>query len=671
MARAPRRSLLPLALLVGCLIAVPALAQRGGGGDEGALSPSIPTQVGTAAIPKPPPPPVPVSVLAVPFPISGAVDDQIALLVEAGGKALLTNNDSPNLAGEIRAAIEDASGKVVDEFLQVFTLDATDETIQNGGLKLYAVLRVAPGDYKLKVSVRNTETRGHGDREVAVHAPDFGRRESAMSPPLLADRANRWRVFRQSDSPHEELPFPFTDAQGGGFLPAAAPTVPPAGAEVVVYAYGALVDAQRVEARVLDKDGKAIPARATVLDSAQGRFVIQRRVLMKLEGPLPEGSHRLEVTLADSAGGKSTSTPLSVKADAAPAPEIAVSQPAGGADQEQAVDEPPALPEGWTKDQLATRFRDVLARASAGDLEGAAKDLADLELAATPQRSAGQVKALRGVEKDGLEGAMGSAQGLLPVTYLYVREDAELLRRGEAWMAAQNRLFVAELVERWVKANGNDAATRHLAAQLLAGVGSSAQALVYEPTNELALLRLATSAEKGGLLIEATQSLQTLLKAHPESAHGRLRLGIVMRRQGQEAEAGKLLTEVMADANAPRWMAGLACQQLADMAYAKGQRDRGDALLREGTEKIGLQTLFLQLAYSLDERQRPDEAVAVLNGMPVGASTLESSGRHNYNAPPEVELALARRQVEERVAGEWPQLRAALRIAAVPQQGSR
>jgi tetratricopeptide (TPR) repeat protein len=257
------------------------------------------------------------------------------------------------------------------------------------------------------------------------------------------------------------------------------------------------------------------------------------------------------------------------------------------------------------------------------------------------------------------------------VTYLFVREDAELLRRGEAWMAAQNRLFVSELVERWVKANGNEASARHLAAQLLAGVGSSAQALVYEPTNELALLRVATSAEKGGLLIEATQSLQTLLKAHPESAHGRLRLGVVLRKQGQEAEAAKLLGEVMADAAAPRWVTGLACQQLAEMAYAKGQRDRGDALLREGTETIGLQSLFVELAFRLDERQRPDEAVAVLNGMPVTTGPRESSGRHMYNAAPEVELALARRQVEERVAGEWPQLRAALRIAAVPQQGSR
>ncbi|HEV8241929.1 MAG TPA: tetratricopeptide repeat protein [Thermoanaerobaculia bacterium] len=664
------RSLLPLALAAAALpFAAAAYAQRDGG-DAPPIQSGVMSQASTAAVPKPPPPPVPVNVLAVPFPISGAVDDQIALLVEAGGKALLANVDSGNLVGEIKASATDSTGKVVDEFTQPFALDASDELLQRGGLKLFAVLRVAPGDYKVDVSVVNSETRGHGVKQVSVHAPDFARREAALSPPLFADRADRWRVFRQSDSPHEDLPFPFVDAQGGGFLPSASPAVPPQGGELVVYAYGPLIDAQQVTAKLVGADGKAIPARASVIDSAQGKFVIQRRLLMKVEGPLPEGSHRLEVTLADSAGGHSTSTPLAVLDDVVLA-QMAKPAAAASDEPEQPVDEPPALPDGWTRAQLAERHRQVLARAATGDLDGAAHDLAELELQATPKRSYGQLKALRAVEKDNLEAAMGPAQGLLPLIYLYAKEDVELLSRNEAWMAAQNRLFTAELAQTWVKSNGNDAAARHLAAQLLASVGSAATALELEPTNELALLRQAISAEKGGLLAEATAILQTLVKAHPESAHGRLRLGVVMRRQGQEAEAVRLLTEVMNEPTAPHWVAGLACQQLADLAHEKGQRERAEQILRDGIDKIGLQSLYLQLAFYLDERQRPDEAVAVLNGMTVTPGRTETSGRHSYNAPPEAEIAAARQQVEARVASEWPQLRAALRIAAVPQQGSR
>ncbi|HXT50140.1 MAG TPA: hypothetical protein VN811_03805, partial [Thermoanaerobaculia bacterium] len=432
----------PLALGAALLLAAAALdsaafAQRGGGGNEGVMGGAAigPTTTTASAAPKPPPPPVPVNVLAVPFPISGAIDDQIALLVEAGGKQLLVNVESGTLAGEIEAKAVDSSGKVVDEFTQAFALDPTDELVVNGGLKLFAVLRVPPGDYKVKVAVRNSETHGRGEREVSVHAPDFARREAALSPPLFADRANRWRVFRQSDSPHEELPFPFVDAQGGGFLPAASPALPPAGGEVVVYAYGPLTDAQQVTARLLGADGKAIPARASVIDSAQGKFVIQRRLLMKVEGPLPEGTHRLEVTLADSAGGHSTSTPVAVLANVAPEA-IAQAAPTASDEPQQPVDEEPALPEGWTREQLAQRYRDLLARAAGGDLDSVVPELADLELAATPKRSYGQHKALRQVERDGLEGALGSGPGLLPLIYLYAKVDAELLSRNEAWMAA-------------------------------------------------------------------------------------------------------------------------------------------------------------------------------------------------------------------------------------------
>lgn len=664
-----RRSLPTLALFGAALLLTTAARAQQGAEGSSPIGPQVPSQVGTAAIPKPPPPPVPLNVLAVPFPISGAIDDQIALLIEAGGKALLTNNEGGDLAGEFTVEAVDKSGNVVDQFTQIFALDAGDELLQRGGLKLYAVVRVPPGDYELRVGVRNSATRGHGERKVAVHAPDFARKEAALSPPLLADRADRWRVFRQSESPHEELPFPFVDAQGGGFLPSASPTVPPSGSEVVVYAYGPLTDAQNVEAKLVDAKGKVVPARATVLDSAQGKFVIQRRLLMKVEGPLPEGSHRLEVTLADSAGGKSTSTQVAVAADALPAEAIAKAAPAQG-QEEQPVDEEPALPEGWTREQLAERYRQVLARAAGGDLDGAAQDLAELSVAATPKRSAGQLKALRAVEHNGLDAAMDSAQGLLPLVYLYVKADAALLVRNDAWMAAQNRLFIADLVARWVKSNGSDPAARHLAAQLLAGLGSSKEALEYEPTNELALLRVAISAEKAGLLAEAGEALQTLIKAHPDSDHGKLRLGMVQKRQQQEGDAVRTLTEVMNDADAPRWVAALACQQLAEIAHEKGQKERAEALLKQGIEKIGLQSLYVQLAFYLDERQRPDEAVAVLNGMPVTAGTAESSGRHLYNAPPEAEMARARAQVEARVAGEWPQARAALRIAAVPQQGS-
>src|SRR5438105_1222717 len=116
MARARHRLVAPV-VLAALAIATPLCAQRGGGGGGGvgqAGSESFNT-VTAAAHAKAPPPPVPITVMAVAFPIGGALDDQIALLVEVGGRELLTDNPSGDLAGEIVAKASDASGKVVDQ----------------------------------------------------------------------------------------------------------------------------------------------------------------------------------------------------------------------------------------------------------------------------------------------------------------------------------------------------------------------------------------------------------------------------------------------------------------------------------------------------------------------------------------------------------------------------
>ncbi|HEV8630972.1 MAG TPA: hypothetical protein VGV61_11695, partial [Thermoanaerobaculia bacterium] len=88
MVRARCRSLLTFALTTG-FAAAPLLAQGGPGGvGAGADSVTIALPAG-ASVPKAPPPPLQIALLAVPFPIGGAVDDQVALLVEVGGRELL------------------------------------------------------------------------------------------------------------------------------------------------------------------------------------------------------------------------------------------------------------------------------------------------------------------------------------------------------------------------------------------------------------------------------------------------------------------------------------------------------------------------------------------------------------------------------------------------------
>ena len=225
------------------------------------------------------------------------------------------------------------------------------------------------------------------------------------------------------------------------------------------------------------------------------------------------------------------------------------------------------------------------------------------------------------------------------------------------------------MVSRWVARQG-DPPTRKVAAQLLAAMGSSRAALELDAANELALLRQAASHEKSGRFENAATLLQQLVQAHPDSDHGRLRLGVVLRRLGRGPEATRVLEPLAQKAETPRWIAGIAYQELAAIERAAGRGQRGEEILRQGIERVGTQGLYIQLAYYLDERQRSDEAVAVLNTMPLSGD-LESSGRHLYNGPPLAEIAAARRQVEERVDAGVSQLRLALGGVGGTVEGSR
>ena len=646
MVRSPSRRLAP-ALLPALLLAATAAPAR---------------QEAAAASPAP----IPVAVLAVPFPIADAHDAQVPLLVELGGAALLAGQTQGEVAGEIRATAVDAGGRTVEEIVQPFVLDAADERLQRG-LQLFAMMRLPAGAYRLSTTVSNSTSGGVGRWEGGLTVPDFSAGQLTVSPPLFPQSPERLRVFRQSESPHEGLPYPFEGVGGEAFLPAASAVTGGDGAAFNVFLYGAGGLPQRFQARLVGAAGNAVDVPVEVLGMAAGQLPGQRKLALRLQGPLPPpGSYRLELAIGTSGGSGTTAAALAVLAEAPPAPEPLGLAPRATA---AAADEPAVLPRDWTPEALAARYREVLLRATRDGFAPVLPELLETELSATTARRGGELKALREVERGVVDALAGGGDSLLPIAYLHYLADAEYLRRDQTWMAAQNRLWIDQLVERWLSRQ-RDAGTRRVAAQLLAALGSSRQALQLDPDNELALLRQAMSAEKGGQLEGAAALLQQLVGAHPESAHGRLRLGVVLRRMGRTADATRTLQPLTTPAAAPRWIAGLAYQELAAIEHAAGRRDRAEEVLRQGIERVGIQGLYVQLAFYLDERHRPDDAVAVMNSMPLEGD-VESSGRHLYNGLPFAEIAAARQEVEARLDAGVSPLRLALGGTAPGHEGSR
>jgi tetratricopeptide (TPR) repeat protein len=307
-------------------------------------------------------------------------------------------------------------------------------------------------------------------------------------------------------------------------------------------------------------------------------------------------------------------------------------------------------------------------RAAEAGLGSVARELAETELSATADHRPAQVKALREVQRGVIDSvARGGGDALLPVIFVHYLTDLEYVQRGESWMAAQNRLWIHDLVLRWIERH-RDAASRHVGAQLFAAMGSAGYALEIDENNELALLRQAILAEKSGNYHDAQVWLDKLLAAHPRSHQGRLRRAIVLRRTGKHAEAFSQLTKLVEEPVLPAWIAVLAFQEMAEIERRERRQERAEKLLQLAIERLGTQELYLQLAFYLDERQRPDEAVAILNRMPMEAGG--SSARHLYNSGPAEEIALARQQVEARLDQGVSELRVALAAPEPAYAGS-
>jgi tetratricopeptide (TPR) repeat protein len=632
---------------------------------------------------------LPVGMMAVPAldPVSG--EPLVALLVEVPAAPLLAlaadgDASAGVVEGEVWALAEGADGATVDAFVQPFRLAAGDSARGQGeiGLKLLGSLRLPPGSYRLQVTVSSASGLS-GAAATPLTVPDFGAGEPAASTPLFPERRQGWRLVHQAGPPHPlELAAPA----------AGAPWVPSVVGEVAlgeatsfhllthhVGDWGSGLDVQ-----LFDQEGRATPVAVRVLERRDGAVSGQLlvRVALEAEPPAP-GLYWLELGVPGVARRvrapvrfvADAASPWWQRVEAAAAPPVGLFEAAGPQEAAPEEDMPPsaeegeqpveALPaqDGRARQEMAARYRDALRALADGDRDRALDRLRALERAAAAPTGPG-LGPLRRVQRGVIEelGEKGAAP--LPVIDLHARLDPGYLARDEARLSAENRVFVAELVGRWV-AGERTADARRLGGLLLAAMGAAHQALEIDPSSSLALLRLSMAAERAGQLETAASYLLRLLDGAPSDLHARIRLAVVLRRLGRADEARAALSALTAprrDApEAPRWIVALAFEELAMIERAAGRVDLAEATLRRGIEQTGAQSLHLLRAYYLDLLQRQGDSVGSLDRLSVAGSAAEAAARHRYSGPPESELAAARRDVARAVEERFDRLRAALR----------
>ncbi|MEA2693865.1 MAG: hypothetical protein QOJ16_3252 [Acidobacteriota bacterium] len=254
------------------------------------------------------------SVLAAPFRHLAGTTAYVPVLIEVDGPGLLAGFGGDVAPAEIYAYALDAAGGVRDFFSQNLNLDLlkVGPQLESGGLKFFGHLDLPPGDYSLRVLVRNGRTGAHSLRVVPVSVPAFAEAGPFLLPPFFHDPPGRWLLTREVPRgvAPEDTPYPFM-AREKAYVPASRLVLGPGqGAELSLVAYNLGGGEVTAGARVLGVDGKEVPGAAlAVTDRERGGDARPDRLTASFKAPpLAPGEYRLQVTLTAAGGARQTSS---------------------------------------------------------------------------------------------------------------------------------------------------------------------------------------------------------------------------------------------------------------------------------------------------------------------------------------------------------------------------
>lgn len=269
---------------------------------------------------------IPTRVLAIPFPRQEGTEMRAAVpvLVEIPGDRLLAGVVAERAAAEIYVYVSDSENRLQDFFAQAIGIDLSRnrEKLEKGGLRYAGQLTLPPGDYRLRVLVRNSETGRAGLAVQALHVPAFAAGEPYLVPPIFLEPTNGGMLVRRSGSSGSSSDDPLLGAGVEDLVPAAIPALQPgtpSRVSVVTYHFGAenREPIFKMGAQVLAEDGRPIGDGLIALVGKGPVEADGRQLLLVSFTPakLSPGRYALRVFLQDGATGRGTqaSTPFFVR----------------------------------------------------------------------------------------------------------------------------------------------------------------------------------------------------------------------------------------------------------------------------------------------------------------------------------------------------------------------
>ncbi|HVT16458.1 MAG TPA: VWA domain-containing protein [Thermoanaerobaculia bacterium] len=251
-----------------------------------------------------------VSLLAAPFRASEQ-QAYVPVIVEMAGGPLLQGHRGDKLNIELYAYASDARGEMRDFFSQRVGLDVKRgrKALAAAGVKYYGHLDLPPGDYRVRVLVRNAETGRTGVRSLPIKVPSYRQADPSLLPPLFVEPRPGWVLVRERDKDagqQQSVIYPFT-IRGEPYVPAARPELAAEQpARLCLVAYNLSAGDLAVSSKVIAADGSALRGGALsgVERTQTGISGLDTLVATFKPTGLAAGSYVLQVAVTDPATGR-------------------------------------------------------------------------------------------------------------------------------------------------------------------------------------------------------------------------------------------------------------------------------------------------------------------------------------------------------------------------------
>ena len=223
----------------------------------------------------------------------------VPVIVEVDGESLVGESKGTTMV-EIYAYALGPMGTVYDFFARRIglDLDVAGAALRQKGFKYWGHLDLDPGEYRVRVLVRNEQTGASGVTAGQVRIPSAAEQEALLLPPLFPEPFDRWVWGREEEAeqrPGVQYPFQYN---GEPFFPAAIPQIR-GGQEIPValMAYNLGAGELAVGCRVLDSGENEVPdgGRLSLTGVTPGSAGLSRLAATFKAGKLDPGDYILQV----------------------------------------------------------------------------------------------------------------------------------------------------------------------------------------------------------------------------------------------------------------------------------------------------------------------------------------------------------------------------------------